>query len=400
MSGQSSKDASRTLAAAFIVIFLFYLAQAQFRPLLPRYLEQRGGSESVVGFVIFLNWLVQAVFSVPFGSLSDRIGRRSTMVLGGLIAAVGFAALPSVSTVFLIMLVYMAAGLGQAGYSAATATYSVDMARTGGVSRAIGWTQAARQSAFSFGPALGGVLAALLGVEEVFIISAVLALAGVVLSRLFLPDIRPNRTAAHRADGDRPVTMILRNRVMLASLIGVFSLQFSNSVFSSFTPIYANQLSYTALGIVFAVQGVMNAVGRPVIGELSSRIRRRSRLITLSMLSGAVGLFTLSLSSEFEPLLAVAVLVGLSTGIGVVLLMTIIAEKAHEASRGFAMGFFTMFLYLGLGVGPAVEGVVIENLGYPVAFQTAGLVSLTGLIVFYILTRLDSKAAKTSGPLP
>lgn len=379
-----------TLVTLSCIIFLFYLAQAQFRPILPRYIESNGGGEAEVGFIIFLNWAAQAALSVPFGAFSDRVGKRAVIILGGVIAAAGFAMLPSMSTILLILLAYAAAGVGQAGYSAATAAYSVDLSRREHTARAIAWTQAARQSALSFGPALGGVLALLLGVGNVFTTSALLVLAGVLFSWFLLKDLPHASKGLRKASRDAG-WHVLRKPLILASLIGIFSLQFGNSVFVSFTPLYANQLSVAVIGVIFTVQGIVNAVGRPIIGELSDRIRNPRPVILLSMLAGAAGLFLLSFSVEFEPLILVALLIGLSTGIGVVLFLTIIAEQVPKQNQGFTMGFFNMSLYLGLGIGPAVEGLVIENSGYLTAFRSAGLVPLIGLIIFFVLSNAEKR---------
>ncbi|MFQ6135436.1 MAG: MFS transporter, partial [Nitrososphaerales archaeon] len=292
----------------------------------------------------------------------------------------------------LIMLAYGFAGMGQAGYSTATAAYSIDMAQSKHVSRAIAWTQAARQTALSLGPAIGGILATLFGVDLVFVASAMIALTGVVISRVFLPEIRSDTS---KVDVRWTGKTILKNPLILSSLIGIFTLQFANSVFSSFTPIYARELSYAAIGVIFAVQGMMNMVGRPVVGELSSKIKNRNLIVSIGMFMSFIGLFLLSLSTGFEPLIVVAVLVGLSTGIGVVLLLITIAEQVPKENRGFAMGFFNMSIYLGLGIGPAVEGLVIENFGYTTAFQTTGLVPLIGLLVL-MMSRLASRPALTA----
>ncbi len=392
MNNQDTKKFSSTLFSISTIIFLLYVAQVLFRPILPRYIELRGGSEADIGFIIFLNWLAQALLSIPSGALSDKVGKRTTIIFGGLIAAIGFAALPAAHTIFPILLVYGFAGIGQAGYSTATSAYSIDMAHSKHVSRAIAWTQAARQSALSFGPAIGGVLAILLGVDSVFVSSALIALMAVVFSRVFLPE---TRLRTSRMDVKVTGKIMLKNPLILSSLIGIFTLQFANSVFSSFVPVYAKELSFASIGVIFAVQGAMNMVGRPVVGELSNKIKNRPLIVTFSMFMSSSGLFLLCLSTSFEPLLLVAILVGLSTGIGVVLLLITVAEQVPRLSRGFAMGFFNMSVYLGLGVGPAVEGLIIEKFGYATAFQTAGVIPIIGLVILIIL-RLAARQSLTA----
>lgn len=147
-------------------------------------------------------------------------------------------------------------------------------------------------------------------------------------------------------------------------------------------------MSLVSLGIIFAVQGVMNMIGRPIVWELSNKIKNRTLIVSIAMFMSVSGLFLLNLSTSFEYLILVAILVGMSTGIGVVLMLITIVEQIPKENRGFAMGFFNMALYLGLGVGPAIEGVVIEKFGYNIAFQTAGIIPLIGLLLFSIIPRL------------
>jgi len=381
----------RILFSISAVIFLLYAAQGLLRPVLPRYIEFRTETDAaaVVGLIVMLNWGAQALLSVPSGSLSDRIGRRRIIIIGGLTAAGGFILLPAASSVILIMVVYTIAGFGQGSYSTATAAYPIDLARSGQTARAIGWTQASRQTAlFAFGPALGGLLASFLGFNFVFILAAILAIAAVVLSIALLPKINPTLTR----EKEKPKTSFgirstLGNRIIIGALVATFSLQYANNVFASFLPLYAAGLSLAVIGALFGFQGVMNMVGRPLVGELSNRIKHRTAVIGIGMLLGSGGMFLLSLSLSFELLAASAVLVGLSTGIAIVLILLTIAEQAPRERRGFVIGFFNTSLYLGLGLGPAIQGLVIANFGFKVGFQSAAFVPLVGLVIFAILSR-------------
>jgi predicted MFS family arabinose efflux permease len=287
------------------------------------------------------------------------------------------------------MLFYFIAGIGQGAYSTATAAYPVDLAKSGQAGRAIGWSQAARQSALSFGPAIGGVLATFSDFNTVFIISALMAVAAASVSWLKLPDLRQQKPAAKMEYNFRDA---ISNPIILGCVVAAFSLQFSNSVFLSFIPLYARHLPIAIIGLVFTVQGLMNVVGRPLVGEFSAKISRRILAISLGMVSGAAGMLVLSLSSSFEFLIGSAILIGFSTGIGIVLLLTIVAEQAPGEKRGFVIGFHNTAIYLGLGTGSAIEGIVIENFGYPIAFQSSALLTLAGLIAFAVLVKLKRNA--------
>ncbi|HEY4674347.1 MAG TPA: MFS transporter [Nitrososphaerales archaeon] len=373
-----------TLFVLSTIIFILYASQVQFRPIFPQYVELKGGGEAAVGLAIFLNWLAQAILAIPSGSLSDKIGRKATTILGAIIAAAGLFFLPVASTVILIMLFYFIAGIGQGAYSTATAAYPVDLAKSGQAGRAIGWSQAARQSALSFGPAIGGVLATFSDFSTVFIISALMAAVAASVSWLKLPDLRQQKPAAKMKYSFRDA---ISNPIILGCVVATFSLQFSNSVFLSFIPLYARHLPIAIIGLVFTVQGLMNVVGRPLVGEFSAKISRRILAISLGMVSGAAGMLVLSLSSSFEFLIGSAILIGFSTGIGIVLLLTIVAEQAPGEKRGFVIGFHNTAIYLGLGTGSAIEGIVIENFGYPIAFQSSALLTLAGLVAFAVMVK-------------
>ena len=108
--------------------------------------------------------------------------------------------------------------------------------------------------------------------------------------------------------------------------------------------------------------------------------------MSLAMLLRTAGMLSLSISSSVEVLIVSAILVGLSTGIGIVLLLTTVAEQSPGEKRGFVIGFHRTAIYLGLGFGSAIEGIIMENFGYPVAFQSSGLLTLFGLVVFALFS--------------
>src|SRR5437868_6913892 len=60
-------------------------------PVAPLYAASFGIPVSAVGLTIALYGLARFLFAVPSGRLADRIGRRGTLALGGVLTVVGNA---------------------------------------------------------------------------------------------------------------------------------------------------------------------------------------------------------------------------------------------------------------------------------------------------------------------
>src|SRR5437016_9471095 len=58
-------------------------------PVAPLYAASFGVPVSAIGLTIALYGLARFLFAVPAGRLADRIGRRGTLALGGMVTLVG-----------------------------------------------------------------------------------------------------------------------------------------------------------------------------------------------------------------------------------------------------------------------------------------------------------------------
>ncbi|HWU37203.1 MAG TPA: MFS transporter, partial [Candidatus Acidoferrum sp.] len=71
------------------VIFLTQLGFGGIVPVVPLYAREFGVSHSAIGLAIAVYGLARFLVSVPSGQLSDRVGRRWTLVMGEVATAVG-----------------------------------------------------------------------------------------------------------------------------------------------------------------------------------------------------------------------------------------------------------------------------------------------------------------------
>jgi MFS family permease len=130
-----------------------------------------------------------------------------------------------------------------------------------------------------------------------------------------------------------------------------------------------------AVGIVLGSFAVSAALARPWAGRLGD-VRGRRLLVT-----GGAGIFGLSLCAyalvdSLVPLIALRLLSGLGEAAMFVGAATAIQDLAPDDRRGEAASYFSVALYAGLALGPAIGEQLADAHGFHTLWVAAGLCSL------------------------
>ncbi len=142
-------------------------------------LELEGSTPLLVGIVVGGYALTQAIFQVPFGTMSDKIGRKPTLLVGLLIFLVGSIICAYSTDIYTLMAGRFLQGAGAIGSVIAAMISDLVPEETRGKAMAIMGASIAVSFALAMG--LGPVLGAKFGVEFLFILTAVFALLAIVL---------------------------------------------------------------------------------------------------------------------------------------------------------------------------------------------------------------------------
>ncbi|MBU0631742.1 MFS transporter [bacterium] len=138
-----------------------------------------GATPLLVGIIVGGYALTQAIFQVPFGSMSDKIGRKPTILVGLIIFLIG-SVISAVSTdIYTLMLGRFLQGAGAIG-SVITAMIS-DLVEEEVRGKAMAMMGGTIALSFALAMGLGPVIGAHFGVETLFWITAVLAVLAMIL---------------------------------------------------------------------------------------------------------------------------------------------------------------------------------------------------------------------------
>jgi MFS family permease len=324
--------------------------------------EVRGLTATQAGVVISAYGL-GAIGGGPLGgALSDRIGRRPTLVAsliggGASMLVLGFVTRPVAMTAAAIV-----TGLLYEMYRPVVSATVTDVVGSDDRPRAYSLLYWAVNLGASIAPVLGGLVAAYSYLALFAADAATTAMYGVILWAA-LPETRPVEPARdNTARG--AVRAILKDYVFLA--ICLLTLAISIVFFQAFAglPIdmRAHGITTSGFGALMALNGLLIVLLQPFAGEL---IRARSRPSVLAAASLLLGVgFGMNAWIGSAPGYAASIAVWT---LGEILFapasMSLVADLAPPDLRGRYQGVFAMTFSGAFAAAPAVGGSVIAHAG-------------------------------------
>lgn len=340
----------------------------------PLLVARLGGGAAEAGAVVAARSAVQALASLPLGTVSDAVGPRPTLALAvaanALISLVPLLAVALDSTLPLYAWALLS-GLSAALYLPAISAHVAGAADERSRGSAFGWLTLFTHTGVAAGPAIGGIAWDLGGPIPTFLAAAALgsvALVGPAFIRIGL------RTRLALADLPAAIAAVARDRLVLAVWLSAVAIGLPWGTVSALLPLFATSIGISAgmVGILLAVQSLINGASRVPLGRLIDRHGLTPPRIAAS--AAAYGLILSLLGVQ-----ASAIGIGIVLGVGVlaiaVTLMGIqvfLSARVPPELRATALGGYNAFLSAGLAVGPLLAGAISDARGFGAGFASAG----------------------------
>ena len=126
-----------------------------------------------------------------------------------------------------------------------------------------------------------------------------------------------------------------------------------------------------ALGGITFITAVIMSPG----GYIADRVNRRMLMIAGTTVL-AVCLSAITWTSGFWALAFVCGMIGLTQGFYMPAGYALMVEQGRKMGMGATLGLYSTSLTFGLGVGPLVSGILVDELGLRTAFFISGLLAL------------------------
>ena len=373
--------AAWSLAAVFSVrllgLFMIY-------PVFAAYAQGlSGASPYLIGEALGIYGLTQGLLQIPFGLLSDKVGRKVMIVLGLVIFAIGSAVAASSTSIGGVIFGRALQGAGAVGsvILALVADLTAEENRTKAMAM-VGIT-----IGFSFMVALvaGPLVATFIGVSGIFWLMVALAAVGIAIVQFVVPT--PRRVRVHRDAETVPamIGMVLKNTELLRLDFGIFALHAMLTASFLVVPgLLKNTLNVTSHDqwiVYLPVMLVSIVVMVPAI--IVAEKHRRMKGVFVSAVAGLVvsqALLYLGAGNLFVVLAALAVFFS-AFNVMEASLPSLITKAAPPDAKGTAMGLYSSSQFLGIFVGGLGGGWVHQHGGSHAVFALTAAIALVWLLV-------------------
>ena len=363
------------------------------------------GNVFLVGVLLASNAIPRMLTGPMTGFLADRLGRKPLVLMGPTIRG-----LSNIGQFFaddyVTFFVYEIIGqVGVAMWATSSNVLLSDVTNVASRGRVLALRQMATRLGFIAGPAVGGVSAALFGLESIFLINGISKVVIVVVVLVMVKETRPEE-ARRVAPGTRrpPFTLApFKDRAFLVVAICTAVFAMSNAgLMQTLVPVHAVgafELDTAATGFLISLaSGITFLLAFPN-GLLADRFGRKWSLGPGLLLMAAASL-ALIVGDSYEMLLGAVALIGAGEAMAMGTTQTYAMDLAPPDRRGMFLGLATLSQSVGATAGPVLLAGLYHFLFPNSAFITMAILLLLASVLLVVMGRETGGRKRLSAQPP
>ncbi|RMG83621.1 MAG: MFS transporter [Bacteroidetes bacterium] len=350
---------------------------------------------SILSFIVVFG-ISKAVTNYFTGALSNKTGRKNLLILGWLFGLPVPVILMTANSWNQIMAANVLLGINQGLAWSSTVIMKIDLAGEKQRGFAMGINEFAGYLSVAVIAFFTGMIADKYSLRPYpFYIGIVLAIAGLLLSLLFVKDTRHHVKKETQTNIQKRLKNIFwettwKNKnlgsVTQAGLINNFN---DGVVWGLFPLLLASkQLSLKQIGIVVSIYPGIWGIGQLFTGKMGDVFSKKTLLVTGMLLQAAALLFFPFVSS-LTGFIILSALLGLGTAVVYPVFLAAIADYTNPLDRAQSIGVFRLWRDLGYAIGALITGIIADRTNIHTAIVFTGLITMLSAAI--LQTRMEKQ---------
>jgi len=343
---------------------------------------QRTHSASMLGYVGLVLALPVILFAIPAGQAADRYSRKRIQLVTQLLTSLSSIGLVVWSChhagfAWLFTLLFLS-GISRTFSWAARGPFMTNLVPADVLGNAVTWNSSIFQGASVVGPALGGMLLAVLGFPFIYGLDAFFALS---FFALLLP-------ISYRQENGKPssqgwgglfsgIRFVFDTKIILATItLDLFAVLFGGA--TALLPIFADQILHCGpigLGWLRAAPSI-GAVAMGLLLAYLPPMKRAGRSMLFSVAWFGIGTIVFGLSKSFPLSMAALALTGAVDTISVIVRHTLVQLLTPDTMRGRVSAVNNVFIGTSNELGAFESGITAAWFGPVISVVGGGIVTI------------------------
>ena len=349
-------------------------------PFMPIFVEQLGIKGDQVAFysglAISVSAISAAFVSPIWGILADKYGRKPMMIRAGLAMTITMGGLAFVPNVFWLLFLRFLNGVFTGFVPNATALIAsqVPKDRSG---YALGTLSTGVVAGTLTGPFVGGFIAEIFGIRNVFLLVGGFLFLAAILTILFIKEnFQP--VPKEKALPTRELFTSVKYPFLLINLfLTSFVIQFAAQSIGPILALYVRDLGQKenllfVSGLIVSSMGFSSMMSAGIMGKLGDKVGNHRLLVVAQGYSVFIYLLCANATSPFQ-LGFYRFLFGLGIGALIPGVNALLSKMTPKSGISRVFAFNQVFFYLGGVIGPLAGSAVAGQFGYHSVFYATAL---------------------------
>jgi MFS family permease len=363
-------------------------------PSLALYAQSFGVPASAIGMAVAAYGLARFATAIPAGQMSDWLGRRPTLAIGGLVSALGnlWCAWATEYPEFIAARFVAGAGAGLILTTGQVVLADITTPERRG--RTISIYQGTFLFAVGIGPFPGGLLAEHFSLAAPFVAYGVASLLATVVAWFAVSETRDMSRGPRRAgDAARPPfakqfrLLMGKAGFVLVSLISLMHAVVRTGGLFAIVPMLATALlglSVGAIGFALMLGSVCGLVATYPAGWLADRFGRKAVIVPATVMTG-VSMLLFCFAPSYAWFVAGCIAWGVASAVGGAAPAAYAADSAPPGMNAAAMSTFRMTGDAGYVIGPLALGLLADIYGPVTALVVAASLLVLAGVAFAVM---------------
>jgi multidrug resistance protein len=352
----------KTIAPLTSIIALRFFGLFIVLPVISIYaLSMPGANATIVGVIIGGYALTQMIFQVPFGIMSDKLGRKGTIILGLVLFAIGSIICALSDNILMLLLGRLLQG---AGAIAAVVTAMIsDLVKEEQRPKAMALMGGMIGMSFALAMILGPTLGAFFGISSLFWLTAILALASIVV----LIKLVPNPPKIDHSYGKQTeiIPILMNAKLAKMNLTNFLQKGFMTFAFM-IIPIVLIKTYGWEMSDLYKVYLPSMLAGILAMGPAAVLAEKRGmfkQILVLGIILFGLAFYLIGNAASAIAFLVGVVIFFLGFNMHEPIMQSLATKYAKVHQRGAVLGVFNSFGYFGTFMGGLIGGVYLDSVG-------------------------------------